>query len=91
MDITVGKNITERAGENKTQTVAKNKRVNVGKNYDLTATDIHEEALESFTSDSVTSEHTAAQELSINSLEGSIKKHAEQEIRNNSGSKGLMF
>lgn len=91
MDIQVGKNITERAGENKAQSVGKNKRVTVGKNYDLTATDIREEALESFTSESTTSEHTAAQELSINSLEGSIKKHAEQEIRNNSGSKGLLF
>ena len=91
MDIQVGKNITERAGENKAQSIGNNKRVSIGKNYDLTATDIREEALESFTSESTTSEHTAAQELSINSLEGSIKKHAEQEIRNNSGSKGLMF
>ncbi len=91
MDIQVGKNITERAGENMAQSIGKHKRVSVGKNYDLTATDIREEALESFTSESVTSEHTASQELNINSLEGSIKKHAEQEIRNNSGSKGLLF
>lgn len=90
-DLQVGKNITSAAGENMSTQVGGNKQVSVSEDYTLNAANITEIAAEAYQSEATNIMKTATGELSYNSLEGSVAKHAAKTIFNNSGEKSNLF
>ncbi|WP_158799335.1 type VI secretion system Vgr family protein [Pedobacter sp. L105] len=91
LDIQVGKDITTMAGNNANTQIGVNNMINIGADYSLNAANITEIAVDAFQSEATNITKTASGALNLNSLEGSITKHAAKTIHNNSGEKSNLF
>jgi len=91
LDIHVGKDISTLAGNNMNTQVSVNNQVSIGADYTLNATNITEIAANAYQSEATNITKTATGELTYNSAEGSVIKHAAKTIHNNSGEKSNLF
>jgi uncharacterized protein involved in type VI secretion and phage assembly len=91
LDIHVGKDISTLAGNNMNTQVSVNNQVSIGADYTLNAANITEIAANAYQSEATNITKTATGELTYNSAEGSVIKHAAKTIHNNSGEKSNLF
>ncbi|HWW41098.1 type VI secretion system Vgr family protein [Pedobacter sp.] len=91
LDIHVGKDISTLAGNNMNTQVSVNNQVSIGADYILNAANITEIAANAYQSEATNITKTATGELTYNSAEGSVIKHAAKTIHNNSGEKSNLF
>lgn len=91
LNIQVGKNILTTAGNNMNTQVGVNHEIRVSADYQLYAANITEMAVEAYQSEATNITKTATGNLTYNSAEGNVVKHAAKAIKNNSGDKSNLF